>query len=55
VRVQVDGAQSPLGIGASGTFDSPAVDLGAVAAAAAPAAKKTAARKTTPAPKQQGS
>ncbi|MEY9860679.1 hypothetical protein ABH935_006316 [Catenulispora sp. GAS73] len=56
VRVQVDGAQSPLAIGASGHFDSPSVDLGAAAATPAPA-KKAAARKTTQAPstKQQGS
>ena len=57
VRVQVDGAQSPLAIGASGHFDSPSVDLGAAAAAAPAPAKKAAARKTTQAPstKQQGS
>ena len=65
VRIQVDGAQSPLGVGTSGTFDSPVVDLGAAAAAppatsASPGtapAKKAAARKTTStqAPKRQGS
>jgi len=56
VRVQVDGAQSPLAIGTSGHFDSPSVDLGAAAATPAPV-KKAAARKTTQAPstKQQGS
>jgi len=55
VRVQVDGAQSPLGIGTSGIFDSPVVDLGAAATATASApAKKTAARKSAPAPKRQG-
>lgn len=53
VRVQVDGAQSPLGIGPSGTFDSPSVNLGAAAAAPAPA-KKAAARKTAPSTKRQG-
>lgn len=53
VRLQVDGAQSPLGIGPSGTFDSPSVNLGTTAAVPAPA-KKAAARKTAPSPKQQG-
>ena len=55
VRVQVDGAQSPLTIGASGTFDAPAVNLGAAAAAAPAPAKKAAARKSAPSTKQQGS
>jgi hypothetical protein len=44
VRVQVDGAQSPLGIGAAGAFDSPTVDFGPAAAAA----KKAPAKKATP-------
>jgi hypothetical protein len=55
VRVQVDGAQSPLGVGADGTFDSPTVDFGASAAAAKKTpAKKAAAPSKSSASKAQG-
>lgn len=48
VRVQVDGAQSPLGIGAAGTFDSPMVNLGpAVAAATAAPARKAPGKRAS--------
>ena len=47
VRAQVDGAQSPLGIGPAGTFDSPVVNLGPAAPAPA-AAKKAPAKKAAP-------
>lgn len=47
VRVQVDGAQSPLGVGTDGTFDAPVVNFGPAAAAvpAPPPAGKAAVSK----------